>query len=505
MVDDWPLLRVGLEQEWLLDVQQALYLLDDRARTILAERRFAIEGSVPTLQELGDRFQVSRERVRQIEAAAAKELLRNISNAPGVGEAIERIRKVLGLVFSLGELSEVLDVEVKAGEVPLEVQVLLYLAGPYRITGDTVLGPRFEAALRESLGQIDQGPAPLARVRARMSELGIRENQHLPTLHARRDVRIIGDVVVRWSGSLGDKAAVVLTLHERPMSAEEIHEQIGEGSIATLKNYFGSEARFRRRGPHTWGLSEWGDEIYRGIAAGMADELRDLPMGMPVDRLKRILRGKFGIVESSVEIMSVTHPMFVREEGWIRLRENDEPYVPDTALEEARDCVVIRESWSWRHLVTHDTLRGSGHILPEAFAAMLRLFPRTEIDFMSNFGSIPFSWPSQSPNIGSLRRVAKALGAIEGDYLFVIPKDSRLGFELVRRDELTAADPSHELLLRLGQINLSGSWLSACASAIGLPPHAQLDEVEELLEVRGDRLVLRLFGVARRSWSEGLE
>ena len=92
MVDDWPLLRARLEQSGSSISSKRCYLLDDRARTILAERRFAIEHPSRPLQELGDRFRLSRERVRQIEAAAAKELLATPPTPRSLKDAIERIR-----------------------------------------------------------------------------------------------------------------------------------------------------------------------------------------------------------------------------------------------------------------------------------------------------------------------------------------------------------------------------------------------------------------------------
>ena len=46
---------------------------------------------------------------------------------------------------------------------------------------------------------------------------------------------------------------------------------------------------------------------------------------MPIVSLKRVLDQKFGIVAASVEVMSVTHPMFVREGAWVRLRREDNP------------------------------------------------------------------------------------------------------------------------------------------------------------------------------------
>lgn len=499
MVGERSSRRTAPEPRWLAAAREVLGRVDRRAITILAERIFPADREIPTLQDLGDRFHLSRERVRQLEAAAVKELRRGLANDPELSSAVSRVRDQ-GLVFPARDLESILGVAWDGPGISLEVQLLLFLAGPYQLTDDTFVASAFQTALGEAVGHVAQGPVPLAVIRKGMTRLGIREDQQVPALRARPDIRITGEMVIPWSGSIGDKAAMVLALEQSPMTPEEIHEQINEGSLTTLKNYLGGEARFQRRGPRRWGLAEWGGESYKSIAAEMADELRGLPHGMPIERLKRILDEKFAVVGASVEIMSVTHPSFVREGSWVRLRDDDEPYVPDAALEEARDCVVIRGSWAWRHVVTHDTLRGSGQIIPEAFAALLRLFPKGGFDLPSDFGAIPLYWPSQSPGIGSLRRVAESLGAVEGDLLFVIfNDDGRLHFNLIRRSDMSAADGARALLLRLGQSEDDGTWLRACAAAVGLPSHAHVDEVEQLLEARGDREVLRLFGVARRN------
>lgn len=58
-------------------MREALTALDDRSRDILA-RRWLAEGEKAGLQELGDEYGVSAERIRQIEAAAMKKLRKAI-------------------------------------------------------------------------------------------------------------------------------------------------------------------------------------------------------------------------------------------------------------------------------------------------------------------------------------------------------------------------------------------------------------------------------------------
>lgn len=487
---------------WMTAIRDALDDLDRRAITILAERPFSSAASVPTLQALGDQFGLSRERVRQIEAAALKRLRGAAASGPDIERAIARVHD-LGPVFSISDLTRALSWAVDADSVPIEFQALLHLAGRYRIAGDTVTGPDFDAVLARVVAAVD-GPTPRTVLDRVMNDLGIRPDQRQGILEQRDDIRVFADMVLPWSGSMADKAAAVLALRQNLMTAEEIHECLGEGSLTTLKNYLGGDSRFLRRGTRRWGLAEWGGESYKGIAAEMADELRDLPDGLPLERLQRILADKFDIVSSSVQIMSVTHPMFVREGAWVRLRRDDELYLPDASLEESDVCVVVRGRWAWRHAVSHDTIRGSGSAIPEAFAALLELFPGGRSELSSPFGVIPLYWPAQSPGIGSLRRVVEHLGGAEGDLLFVIPDDDgTVEFELVRGSEVSAAAAERELLLRLGQADGGAGWLSQCAEAVGLPQHASPDEIEELLEVRGDREILRLFQSTRRRQGTG--
>lgn len=62
-------------------MRQALVLLNDRERDILARRWLADDSQKAGLQELGDEYGVSAERIRQIETAAMKKLRKAIEVA----------------------------------------------------------------------------------------------------------------------------------------------------------------------------------------------------------------------------------------------------------------------------------------------------------------------------------------------------------------------------------------------------------------------------------------
>ena len=483
---------------WLVQARNFLNSLGSRDATILDQRTLRIGAHGPTLQELGERFGLSRERVRQIEVKAREMATSLVITAPNTALAavVEQVHSI-GPSFSVRELEDALGFPTGWPEIQPEVRLVLFLAGPFKCDADQFYREGFARHIRQVLQNLNQ-TATLTEVHEELLVLGITPDQADLILSSSPGIRIVGDHVIRWEGTLADKAAAVLSARQRVMTVAELHEDIGEGHINTLKNYVGSDFRFQRRGPRAWGLSEWGGETYQGIAIEMADELAGISAGMTVMRLQRILADKFGINPSSVEIMSATHPRFVREGSWVRLRREGEPYIPDSSLEETADCVFVDEGWAWRHVVCHDTVRGSGLIIPESFSTDLGVFPGSRREFQWDRGAIPVSWPGQSPAVGSLRAVIESLDATLNDLLFVCHVGSRFSFTLVRANELRSVDPMKKLLLRMGQREAGPDWVGICARAIGLPDHGLVDEIEALLIARGDQTVLRLFQASLR-------
>ena len=128
------------------------------------------------------------------------------------------------------------------------------------------------------------------------------------------------------------------------------------------------------------------------------------------------------------------------------------------------------------------------------------LFPNGRLKLARNLAQFHSLGPPKHPMSVRFVATAESLGAEEGDFLFAIPDDDGcVHFELVRQSESPQPRRHLSSYSRLGQIEKADAWLPTCAIAIGLPRDAQADEVEALLEVHGDREVLRLFTSARRT------
>ncbi len=129
--------------DWLLEARTILDELEPRTLTILVERVFGFS-DVPTLQELGERFGVTRERVRQIEEKATKAVLGAVASTRSLSTMVDRIPRLLGALFTAAEFSDFADVEIASSSVPVELQLVFFLAGPYQMFGGTFVRSGFE-------------------------------------------------------------------------------------------------------------------------------------------------------------------------------------------------------------------------------------------------------------------------------------------------------------------------------------------------------------------------
>lgn len=450
---------------------------DERERAIL-DRVLDFDGSAPTLQDIGTRFDVTRERIRQIEVKVRQRLDQALSDRDmsALVAAADRLRERLGAAVPASLLAD----EFAAFPPDLLDRLILHLAGPYRFDGDwyvlAELGD-FATRIRAGFDSVaDHGVAPLSAVIDVLGEFGVRDDHALHALTTDPRFQIRDESILDWSGSLATKSTIALHLAGRPLSFAELVEFVQPNSERGMSNQVHADERITRVGVGRFALTKWEMDEFHGLVPAMVDRLQSGPVAL--DELRAELAKEYGVSPNSVGIMASTHPVFLVESGKVMLRPADQPYVPSDDIEGTRCCYLIDGVWSWRVPVDHDTLRGSGRQLPEAFAVHLGGAPLSKGTLESPVGTIALSW-QQHANIGSLRAAARSVDAEEGDWLFIRRvRPSAIDFVLVRSGEL-GDDPEQQLRALVGAPGSSAPLEQVLADALGLRGSVNHDLAEE--------------------------
>ena len=430
--------------------------LPSREQTIASARLLAL-GKARTLADLGEKWGLTRERVRQLEAAT-KEMLRGWADAPQYSAARSGVRVLenhLGSAFRTREL-QVFSPRT-FGSSPLASfdecpgLLLLWLAGPYRLSGDWLMREKRAGQLAQRTRDVIEelmvdDVADLDAVGAALGSLDIRESQRLPWLESQKGIRVLSGHVLRWGPSASDKAYAILRHNDAPMTAEELAAAIGNVRTENVKNQISVDSRIQRIGKVHFGLPEWGDSEYRSITDEILKELERQGGEASGAHLVRTIVEARGVSAASV-VMYLESSMFVStSRGTFRVATDEEIVSQAKPIDLTSGCYRLAECWSVRLTVTGDTFRGSGTRVPEAFVKHLGLLPRENRSFSTEFGPINVSWTAMAGSVGSLRRVAEALGADEGDFIFVkAVGDDRLEYELVRQSALCRGSRSTRL------------------------------------------------------------
>lgn len=486
-----------VEPELPVDLVRALFESSDARLDVLARRKIIL-GPRPTLEELGREIGVTRERVRQLEAKAARELsarLRTHEFAPLRWRASD-LADVLGPAVPRD--SEFLDDAVDWATRGLDEfpgvptgDLMLWAAGPYEADGDwlvakphSVVGlmSEIDARLGDSLVVHED------EVRLVLDDLGIAQPLLGQMMAPLKGWRVLDETSwARWSGTVGDKAAVVLALTETPATAQELNDYIGEGHAeSSVRNAMAADERFVRIDKvGTFALSSWGMEEYSGVANEIIERIERAGGPVRLDDLVREFVSEFGVSENSVR-MYASAPAFVTHDGQVRLRKDDEPFDIDRRIDRVRGLYVLPNGQVVVHdVVDRDVRRGSGRAFPEAGAASLGVVPGGRASFESDdFGRVVISWPKTAttgPSIGSTRQVAECLGLDDGDpFRIIFDANSR------RFDAETVNGASIQGLS--GVRVESGHELVGLAAALQTEPSA----VRAVLQGRGEQDLLGL-------------
>jgi Sigma-70, region 4 len=224
--------------------------------------------SASTLQELGDYFGVSRERIRQVESACTKVIRRRLETArfrPLV-EASARFTETIGLAIpiSVAETAGLCGISGESIERASFMRCfLLWLSGSYEVTDEWVIKQPVNQSIwktqRVTKSLLGRGPASSEELIGNVCALGFRKDVARQWVSKFGQVRVLGPMAIRWEGSLADKATAILEFQSEPMNKGRISELLGsDHSIRTLSNYLSADERFKRFGPDLFGLSKWG-------------------------------------------------------------------------------------------------------------------------------------------------------------------------------------------------------------------------------------------------------
>jgi hypothetical protein len=249
----------------------------------------------------------------------------------------------------------------------------------------------------------------------------------------------VGDSVILWTGTHGDRAARVLANHGAPLLFTDLVAAIGPGNERSFSNALHASTRLRRVGIQRWALSEWDMQTYEGLVPAMCERLAFGPRD--TNELADELHNEFGTSPNSVRMYSLMSPLFIVEGGRVRLRTSAEPYESSAQLEDSDRCELLDGVWALRIPVDTDLLRGSGRQIPEAFAVHVGLQPLGDLTVGSDHGPIRFRWQSQ-PHVGSLRRIAEVLGGESGDDLLIFADaPEHLSFRIRRSRPISPDEP----------------------------------------------------------------
>ncbi len=457
--------------------QQWIDSLDEREQATL-DRLLDFDGSAPTRRELGDRFGVTRERVRQVEVKVEQRVLginANPAMRPLLSAAV-RLRGRLGAATP----SELLVDQFAKYPPDLIDRLLLHLAGPYRFDGEwfvlSDLGRFTEVVPRAFESVAEDGIASRQALLDSMVELGFTPEHAERAVHEDARFREHDDAVFDWRGSLASKVVLLLQHEEQPMPLEEIAAFVEPQSERSMTSQVYTDDRLIRVGQTRYGLARWGLESFPGIEPTLAARLADGPLNL--QELSEELAQAYGVSAQSVHSIASSHPGFLVRSGVVSLRPDDEPYVPSAKLETTRGCYLVDGLWAWRTEATRDLLRGVGPRIPEAFAVHLGCAPLSRGSIQTTAGTIGLSWGRQ-PAIGSLRAAARSLDAEEGDWLFVRRvRPSEIDFLLVRAADL-GDDPERRLRALIGAGDSTAELEQVLADALGMRGSVNHDLTEE--------------------------
>jgi hypothetical protein len=474
-------------------IEQTILGMNDRLRTILARRLFAWQPA--TLEELGQEFGVTRERVRQLESKARAKLHELVSEGSPVGQVAALVRSQVRGVRPLAEVlaeAPALDRLVESIGQPAW-RVIDILDDTYEIAAGWCAEPSFEAAERETAIFLDELADEFGVVRlADVGLIGSEEPDTLPWLtdwliHLGYEVRS-GFVLLRTS-SVSDLAAALLSIEGGPLTIEVLLERVKRGSVGNLRNQLSADPRFHKVDVENWALASWGMESYSNIRAEINKLLEqaggELPLAIVVDSLVE----RFGVSAASVNVYAGGAPYEVRN-GVVRAQTVK--IVGGKNPAKVQGYYRRGDDWLYRTTVTHDHLRGSGWGASTAVATIVGMSPGEHAELPTRLGLQKFSWMNHQPAYGSIKRFLEADDLGIGDDIFLIFRGDGT-FDVEKLPDAPEGPLKQALRLVGADMSLEGSDATdALGAAIKYPPGLDMSTVAAGYKARREHQVMDL-------------
>ena len=264
----------------------------------------------------------------------------------------------------------------------LTARTLLWMAGPYEVRGDWILTRPARAVINDTKSILsaatDHGPAVLETVEGALAVFGIPSRELREWIVSVSSYRIESDLVLRWSGSMADKAVTVLGIAGRPLTGEELLDRVSPaGNLRSMLSQLGGDGRLKRTGVRHWGLQNWEHDEYTTVSDEIAQEIERQGGAASVEHLVEYISTVYGVAPNSIR-SNASSPRFTRDgRGWVAIASADARRVEPKPPQEARSVYLIRNQWTYRQRVSGDLLRGSGFPAAAAFAARLGSRPST--------------------------------------------------------------------------------------------------------------------------------
>ncbi|HSX25204.1 MAG TPA: HTH domain-containing protein [Candidatus Andersenbacteria bacterium] len=282
--------------------EDALQRLDARSRDIIV-RRFGIQKEEKeTLESIGKEYRITRERVRQIEANAKKELTAMQDLLGGVELFLAEIFAEHGGLMAESHVVAVVEERTGMKTDPHTIHFFLTILPSFTTVPPNSLFEthwQHPTSLHDNIEKIvvmamdvlkkNNAPIPLEQlvniIRAQAQGTPVPDTHIHAALHASKNISptAFGDWgLIGWAETsprgVGDKAFAVLRRHAKPAHFREITEMINAAGFdhkkanpQTVHNELIKDGRFVLVGRGLYGLKEWGF-----IAGTVADVLTSI-------------------------------------------------------------------------------------------------------------------------------------------------------------------------------------------------------------------------------------